>query len=60
MKTTNKESYLPQQIRDYAGLLRSKIWTIGLVTLALTLIFKISRTIKSWPTLKLRGTVLFR
>src|SRR5215813_3626055 len=38
VKTNGKESYLPQQIREYAGLLRSKIWTIGLVTLALTLL----------------------
>lgn len=34
----NKEAYLPQQIREYAGLLQSKIWTIGVVTLAITLI----------------------
>lgn len=34
----NKEAYLPQQIREYAGLLQSKVWTIGLVTLAITLI----------------------
>lgn len=32
------EAYLPQQIREYAGLLQSKIWTIGLVTLAITLV----------------------
>lgn len=32
------EAYLPQQIREYVGLLQSKIWTIGLVTLAVTLV----------------------
>lgn len=32
------EAYLPQQIREYAGLLQSKVWTIGLVTLAITLV----------------------
>jgi polysaccharide chain length determinant protein (PEP-CTERM system associated) len=37
MKSNEKAAYLPQQISEYAGLLRSKIWTIGVVTLALTL-----------------------
>lgn len=32
------EAYLPQQIREYAGLLQSKVWMIGLVTLAITLV----------------------
>ncbi|HEY6248410.1 MAG TPA: GNVR domain-containing protein [Candidatus Angelobacter sp.] len=38
MKNNAKEAYLPQQIREYAGLLQSKIWTIGVVTLVVTLI----------------------
>jgi len=38
VKNNTKEAYLPQQIREYAGLLQSKIWTIGVVTLAITLI----------------------
>jgi len=32
-----KENYLPQQLREYAGLIRRKAWMIGLVTLGLTL-----------------------
>lgn len=32
------EAYLPQQIREYTGLLQSKVWMIGLVTLAITLV----------------------
>lgn len=38
MKNNAKEAYLPQQIREYTGLLQSKVWTIGLITLAITLI----------------------
>ena len=38
MKNNSKEAYLPQQIREYLGLLLSKVWTIGVVTLAITLI----------------------
>lgn len=38
MKNNAKEAYLPQQIREYMGLLVSKVWTIGMVTLAITLI----------------------
>lgn len=38
MKNNVKEAYLPQQVREYTGLLLSKVWTIGMVTLAITLI----------------------
>src|SRR5579864_878141 len=38
VKNNAKEAYLPQQIREYTGLLQSKVWTIGLITLAITLI----------------------
>jgi len=37
VKNNLKESYLPQQIREYVGLLTSKVWTIGVITLAVTL-----------------------
>jgi succinoglycan biosynthesis transport protein ExoP len=37
MKSNQKAAYLPQQISEYVALLRNKTWTIGLVTLALTL-----------------------
>jgi succinoglycan biosynthesis transport protein ExoP len=38
VNNNDKAAYLPQQIREYTNLLRSRIWTIGLVTLAITLI----------------------
>lgn len=38
MKTETKEQYLPEQIQEYVNLLRSKVWRIGLVTLAITLV----------------------
>jgi len=37
VKNNVKESYLPQQIREYFGLLTSRAWTIGFITLAVTL-----------------------
>lgn len=37
MKTDLKEQYLPQQIQEYANVLRRGVWQIGLVTLAITL-----------------------
>lgn len=39
MKSNSKRtSYAPQQLMEYLGLLKSKAWTIGLLTLAVTLI----------------------
>src|SRR5215469_14655701 len=38
VKNNGQAAYLPQQIREYMGLLQRKIWTIGVVTLAITLI----------------------
>ena len=38
MKNNAKEAYLPRQVREYVGLLLSRVWTIGMVTLAITLI----------------------
>jgi len=37
VKNNLKEAYLPQQIREYIGLLTSRAWTIGVVTLVVTL-----------------------
>src|SRR5215469_5994936 len=38
VKNNGQAAYLPQQIREYMGLLQRKIWTIGVVTLAVTLL----------------------
>lgn len=35
--TSSQKAYLPQQIKEYLALLQFRAWTIGLVTLALTL-----------------------
>lgn len=38
MKSNQKAGYTPQQIVEYLGLLKGKAWTIGLLTVAITLL----------------------